>query len=184
MGNVERWGLVPQDGPDSGGPGRYPVYVPTPNRGVDVLILSDTVLGLMMHWTGQETYPCMSLGGLCDGCQRYQPLKWQGYVAGYDVHAGRSVIVPITAEAMRGCSALTDLAGDLRGWRLQLRRMGTLKTSRVGARLSLPGKPWKDLPACFDLLDALGRVWGLPEEGRGSSVVQEENDRDPLTEGL
>jgi len=177
----ERYGLTVSDEPARWG-GKVPVYVPTVGRDVDVLILGNAILGVMMHWDGTRTRPCLARSGYCEHCElRGEPDRWKGFVVAWDYRRGRNVLAEMTSEAWESCSDFRRFKGKLRGKRLQLRRQGSARNASVVAILTDTGMDADRIPPAFDGVQALVQIWSLADHRTGLKAMQ---DRDPLVDGL
>lgn len=147
------------DRPD---PDRRPFYEirsPTPDRDVQTVVLSQSVLGVYTHHFNRRTRPCLGNRETCEGCDLRYDRRWKGYLACWDRSKGRLELVEITQEAFLRCPPFHTEEGKLRGLVLRLARAGASKNARVVATLQKATWPPGALPPAFDIKAALERVW-------------------------
>lgn len=174
MSSENRAGIAWADNP---GPERFkmfPIYNPTPDRPVNVIILSDKITGVYIHYYDRRTRPCTRLEGRCHGCEIAVDRRWKAYLAAFDPIKGRLCIAELTREAVEKCPSLTTLNGRLRGLHLRLDRTGQSRNSRVQAKVYERTSTPDNMPAPFALREALERVWF---EGRRGAEDKPERDQ-------
>lgn len=137
----------------------YPIYSPTTDRDVLVVLLSPDLVGVFVHYYNHRTRPCLGNKEACEGCDLRYDKRWKGFAAAWDKDKGRLCLVQVTQEAFLRTPAFHHNKGSLRGMVLRMTRAGASKNARVTATL----KPatWADgvLPPAFDVKAALERVW-------------------------
>jgi len=170
------------DRPD---PDRRPFYEirsPTPDRDVQTVVLSASVLGVYTHHMNKRTRPCLGSREACEGCDLRFDRRWKGYLACWDRSKGRLELVELTQEAFLRCPALELKKGQLRGMVLRLARAGASRNARVTATLT--PATWQPgiLPPAFDVKSALERVWFTDHKPveRFAVVADKRQDDKPL----
>lgn len=163
-------------GPDPDRRPYYPIYSPTTDRDVAVVVLSQDVTGVYVHYYNHRTRPCLASRDLCEGCDLRYPRRWKGYLACWDKSRGRLCLAQLTQEAFLRTAGLHALRGKLRGCVLRLTRAGASRNSRVNAQV----KPvtWEEglLPPAFDVKAALERIWFTePLESQAPSQQEEDS---------
>lgn len=158
----QRYNLNWTDGPPKKELRRMLRIAHAPKDGcLDLVILSDHLVGIWTHWVGGRTQPC-SCGHGCV-CERENVTsRWKGYLACCYVTNGKMCLAELTGEAAR-CISLQDspLTGQpLRGLTLRLRRDRQSRGGRVIAGI-VSGERFDTaaLPACPDVHAELVRIW-------------------------
>jgi hypothetical protein len=131
-----------------------PVVAPKPFNPVSGWILSDAVLGVMLHWAMGRTTPHYEAPVHCEACAHKFPMRWYGYLAIWLPGIGRWALAEITKFAALQNRMLANPAVKLRG------RTGAVLaeiTERTGAGA---------LPEAFDVKSALRLLWlGADRDG-------------------
>lgn len=128
---------------------------------LDLVILSDHLVGVWTHWLDGRTQPCMAPNDC--GCQRMHiPHRWKGYLACSLTTDRKVVLAELTGEACR-CISLQDspLTGKpLRGLVLRLQRDRRSRGGRVLAGIRSEARVASDtLPRAPDVHEELMRIW-------------------------
>lgn len=186
MANRTEGAVAWADRPD---PDRRPFYEirsPTPDRDVQTVVLSQSVLGVYTHHFNRRTRPCLGNREACEGCDLKYDRRWKGYLACWERSIGRLELVEITQEAFLRCPGFHVKDGSLRGMVLRLARAGASKNARVTATLTKATWPVGVLPAAFDVKAALERVWFTDHKPleRFSIVTDRRKDAEELVREL
>jgi hypothetical protein len=102
-----------------------------PNDRYTLAICSPKVYGVVTHWDGEKTRPCLACSGSCALCEAQTPKRDKGYL-----------LVANTAGQLRGFLELTPLAwfelekvrpesGTYRGLVVEVRRANAAKRGRL-----------------------------------------------------
>lgn len=140
------------------------VWKPKPAIPVNAVILSESLVGVFIHWLGRRTGPCLAKGDArCPFCAIDVPRRWEGYLAGYSERTGKKYLIHVSKEAARSCPFISDGKCNLRGSRVIIERCGRAANAPCRARIepvtSLKGM----IPASFDVQAQLLQLW----EGKG-----------------
>jgi len=152
--------IIPAPVPPQGG--RYTKIV-SPKLGVPEkgIVLSRAVLGVETHFIDGRTSPCLGREGGCVGCAERAGKRWKGYLFGHSQTHHCSCLFEIPADSVRRTALLNGGAADLRGYQIELVRVGPQPNSRVLVRL----RPDRDAQAKSgpepDILSHLSHIWGL-----------------------
>jgi len=150
----------------------YEVLYPRPGRPVQGIILGEQPVGVMLHWDGSRTLPCVR--GECNRPHTPRDPYWHGYLPLAVRDAVVPVVLGVSAEAWRQLAGLRAVHGGLRGLRVRLARE---KANRgpVGVNLLSEDRVIK-APPWFDVRPFLMDLW-FPETlrlgGRGPVEEQE-----------
>lgn len=126
-------------------------------------VLGERVLGLFQHWFEGRTRPCLAAWVTCADCQRALARMWYGYLPCLELPSRIPRVVVIPAAAFRCSLPLVEQNGRLRGWGIELERIGDSQNSPVRVSLSaLRGDV--HLPAAFNPAPSLLRVAGIGED--------------------
>jgi len=136
---------------------------PAPGKPCHGIITQWPMHQLVIHWTREATMLCqVPLMRPCQACADRLKRRWIGFVGAYDPGSGRHVLMEITAGAACDLPLLLEVEKSYVGYKLTTFRMGSAKTSRVGAKLEKP-IPGSAVPAPIDYAVAIARVFGLEE---------------------
>lgn len=157
--------VVPLPGPAMAH--RYGVLFPTPGKPVSGIILSNRPVGVLQHYIDKRSCLCTQPRETCEGCLRGWEPVWKGYLAVLVRGVGRKHLMQLTAECVRKDDKLNDPAQDLRGYEVQLERMGAARNALVRA-VWLTNSPThrKTLCAGFDVLEAVKVLYGRNANAR------------------
>lgn len=109
------------------------VVYPRPEQPCQVISVSSNVVGVLMHWGANNSYPCIKEYTTCPWCKDGLRKLWYGWLIGADqIRKGR-VLLQLTEGAVRNNPYLADPAEDLRGARIDLTRVKDGKASYVRA---------------------------------------------------
>lgn len=150
---------------------RY-IYILTPKPGSPLLLvaLGHRAVSVLTHWYaddklqgGGRTVPHTRPDDTCPICvERGQRPRWHAYLACWSVRTSRYCLADITTHAAQTCPSLDPASGvDLRGYGLTLSRIGRSSNSPVKAVLDEVKQPERNLPAAFEVVPALMRLWGM-----------------------
>jgi hypothetical protein len=171
-----RWTDLPDDGLDP----KPDILSPKPGKTLDLVILSDRVLGVETHFVGGRTKPCCGDECSCIGCQQKLQTRWKGYLVVWIANGTPQAIAELTTEAFRRCPPFHSSKTSLRGRKLKLTRPAGKPNGRVKAEVGDFVLGWQNLPLALDLECALYRIWfttrkhqptaGAPDPGPGPDL--------------
>lgn len=140
--------------------------LPRPGRHVEGVILSVGVLGLLTHWMGGQVGPHLREAHRCEGCQQYRGIRWEGYLAAWDVGRKQRLCVPVSKHAVLTCPALLSPGGlSLRGRPFRAIRDGKEYSSPVVWQLEAVRADEEGLPEEPDILAFLAYRWRVTDYG-------------------
>lgn len=146
------------DGPPAGAGRDFEVLHPTIGRPVQGILLGDDIAGVMLHWLGDVSFPCVE--GYCGRPHTARDPYWHGYTP----LAVRGAVVPtilgVSAAAWKQLAALSDAHDGLRGLHVRLSRT-TGQRSRVVVQLLTEDKVTRLSPT-YDPRPYLLQMW-FPE---------------------
>jgi hypothetical protein len=125
-----------------------------------VVAVGQAVQGFLTHWYENRAVPCRAPEApcwLCDG--GFQP-RWNGYLNVIALPTRRRRILCITEGAFRHSRSLLENDGKLRGLAIKAERMGDKKNAPVRITVG-QARDNVVLPADWDILGSLCRIWGL-----------------------
>lgn len=160
---------------------RPDILSPKPGQTLNLVILSDTVLGVETHYFGERTRPCEGDESSCLGCQAKLQTRWKGYLVVWTGNGQPQAIAELTTEAYRRCQPLQDRTTSLRGRKLKVSRPPGKANNRVRAEVGEYQLGWQNLSLPLDLECALYRIWfttrkNKPADGaQGSGPVADGN---------
>ena len=132
-----------------------------------------------------RTSPCLGEAQHCIGCADNKPKRWKGYLFGHSLTHHCPCLVEIPADSVRRTAQLNGGVPDLRGYKIQLTRVGPQPNSRVLVRL------WPDADKIAkggpepDVLKHLSHIWGLGDPfPRTNPEPREPDDEIPLGDEL
>jgi len=131
--------------------------------------LSCDILGVFTHWWEGRSIPCIGRdqGCVCGVRNIWVATRWRGYLAAWHDEWERFFIAEVTDQAVRESKSVCDLAfEDLRGRKFALRRLGKNRNAKVQIELCSTKRLEYELPAAFDLREALARIWAGPSKGQ------------------
>lgn len=137
----------------------YPIWSPTPDREIHVVLVSQSLLGVFTHWIDGRTRPCLGSREECVGCDLKLPRRWKCFLGAFNPASGRLGILEVTQEAFLRCRQLNEDSGKLRGLTVRLIRTGLAKNARVTALVGARVTAGATVPPSFDVKAALERVW-------------------------
>lgn len=171
-----RWTNVPPEGTEA----KPDILSPKPGQTLDLVILSDSVLGVETHYLGERTRPCEGDEESCLGCRAHLQTRWKGYLVVWIGNGKPQAIAELTTEAYRRCPPLQNPKVSLRGHKLRLTRAAGKPNGRVRAELGEFMLGWENAPLPLDLECALYRIWfttrrnkpapGMPDPGPGPDL--------------
>lgn len=144
--------------PPASNPTAVPVLSPKPGLPVDVLVLSNELTTVWVHWIEGRTVPCVEEP--CPHQVEAGPRRWKAYLACWEPRWRRRVVVELSATAARSLLGKAASLPPLRGRRLQLARTGQKANSSVSASC----EPWQGsvgIPPDFPVWPVLAMMWGL-----------------------
>jgi len=122
--------------------------------------LSDSPTTALTHWHDKRTVPCTGPDHGCICGVLAVSQRRLAYLVGWDPVATRLCIVELTSNAVRESRGQVDVMFEsLAGRAFRIYRRGGRPTSPVLIDPAIPLKLDYDLPRCFDLRDALSRIW-------------------------
>lgn len=140
------------------------VWKPKPALPVNAVILSESLIGVFIHWLGSRSGPCLGHDDKpCPFCKLDVPRRWEGYLAGFSERTGKKYLIHVSKEAARSCSFISDGKANLRGSRVIIERCGRAANSPCRARIEPISSLKGMIPAAFDVRLQLMQLW----EGKG-----------------
>lgn len=143
----------------------YDVFWPKLGTPLDVVILSERLYGVYLHWgrdnpqDSPRTHLCTAEEG-CDRCGK-QALHWAGFAEALRLSSGQKVgILQVSVEAARSLYLHAQAFDGLRGLRVLLERGGGRANGPVRVTLSSLAAP-RQLPPRFDLGHTLRTLYGV-----------------------
>lgn len=154
--------------PNRGGVSHAEILVVPPGAGMNVVILSQGVVGVWTHYWQGRTHPCThqpKADGqeeiVCHVPHELSSLRWQGWLAIQKPYGpAKSYFVAITSGSVEECPGLVNPKYNLRGMNLVLRRSTESKQSKLLASLGLglhDGRMFPESPCVKTFLE---RLWG------------------------
>lgn len=127
-------------------------------------IYSPSFWGCWVHWMGSRTVPCYENKEKCAGHKMGSPVKWLGYLFGYNHEMRRDEFLELPNGAALELIGGLGIGTPLRGCRVKFRR-GDGKTARVHCEVLVPWSKISNapLPASKDPEKMLRAIWGLNE---------------------
>lgn len=153
------------DGPPPESKSFYPLISPKPGTETVSLIASERPVSCWKHYVEGVSYPCPR-DRSCPYCIKHLSPRWMAYLSGFDPISGRACLIELTAGAFHSCKELQDVNFNLRGKFIKLTRKGRAPNAPVIAKVEEAppyAKAWK-IPAAFDIVGSLLRMWGNPFE--------------------
>lgn len=98
---------------------------------------SSAVVGIMMHWGENNSFPCIRAIGHCPWCKLELRKIWYGWLFGLDLLKRGPVLIQLTETAVRSSLVLSDKGNDLRGAKIELNRVSDGKGSTVRATVTV-----------------------------------------------
>lgn len=136
--------------------------VSAPDTGfIDLVVMSDTYVGVWTHWYENRTTPCTAGNGcVCETME--MAARWKAYLCCSLTTDIRLVLAELTGDAVRESKIghLSLYPHGLRGLTIRLSRKRRHKTGRVQVEV-LAKKPYDDqlLPLACDVKKELMRIW-------------------------
>lgn len=147
------------------------------------LVTSDKLIGSQLYWmTGRS---CPHLKEDCPGCEANKEHRWNGWLAVFDEHTLKPVILEVTPNCVGQINDAIVNFGTLRGLRITLHRKSKRFNGALSATLVPSGLPMQGIPITFDLTEYLHQMWAAPSKNSKVSlesprVVDEKKGRDLL----
>lgn len=163
-------------------PERRTMYVVTPKVGepVRAVSLARRPVGVWTHWLDGTTHPHLDAPHPCPGCKAKAPRRWKGYLHAWSYTHKRPCLLELPADAVRLTVQLRDDKVDLRGARINLRRVGPHPNSQVVCEVQLNVEKIGDGVEEIDVMGALAVRWGLrcygPMEDPDAAELPAESD--------
>ncbi|WLD12649.1 hypothetical protein [Planctellipticum variicoloris] len=150
------WSNRPSELPHS----NIPILRVKPGFPIRGTILSHDIQGAELHFGGRSV-PHTDPSDLCDGCQRGQPRRWEGYLALWSQGKGSIGVLAIPPGAVPQFAAYLELHGTLRGAVLVATRAGNKPNGRIVAEIARGELAMNQLPREPDVCRILAHIWGL-----------------------
>lgn len=134
----------------------------SPTEPLEGVVVSTKVMGIMTHWDGKRTRPCLDTDGSggCPGCDAQQPSRYQGFLELRTKYGQKNVFVALTPGA---ADELEESHGSvlLRGRTVRIWRERRSKRSplRVMVLQEVPVK--SNVPKETSLEETLRRIFGM-----------------------
>lgn len=125
-------------------------------------VYSSQFWGVWVHWNGSRTEPCFEDVKRCPGHLRQLPLRWKGYLHGFEHERSRDIFLEFTALAAQQLLSFFDSDALLRGKRFNIMRMQGDK-SRLRVQPLATVEHASSLPDGKSPLDVLSKLWVLPQ---------------------
>jgi len=146
-----------------------------PKRTVGGLILSHRLIGASLHYWKGRTRPCTAPN--CEACEGNYIPRWYGYLAILDEKKNKIGMIEVPARASWAIHRSWCEQRTLRGWRIELSRVGTRANAPVCVSLSEHKLEGRIIPECPDLVRALCRMWEVKELQTHLEVYEPGTDR-------
>lgn len=138
---------------------RMDVIRVTSAESVQFVILSASVWGQGVHWSGSRTMECAKEKRLdCEGCKRGLPWKWKGYLHVTD-GKGWSGFLELTPTACKLIETQVGNTSCLRGVIFKIRRTKGGAKGRYIVEVLERRLPDEELPADKDPYATLKYLW-------------------------
>jgi hypothetical protein len=124
-------------------------------------VYSESFWGCWVHWNGQTTEPCFEDVKKCAGHLRQLPLRWKGYLHGFEHERSKDIFLEFTALAAQQLLSFFEHAALLRGKRFSVSRMQGDK-SRLRVQPLATVEHANSLPDAKSPLSVLAKLWVLP----------------------
>lgn len=111
-----------------------------------VVCLSERIYGIVTHWTGTRTEPCIDPPDECPGCKARKPRRWKGYIHCRNAKDGAEGLIELTAGAARQLQAQRPNTPTLRGTMLRIERSKKASNGRLDVQVLGTYHPIEDLP--------------------------------------
>jgi hypothetical protein len=162
-----------------------PILKISPGAPVELVILSEQVVGLMTHFTVDgRTVPCTAGGQSvrreCHIDHTQVSTRWQGWIAVQRPMTPYAQMIALTPAAVRDCPFLLDKTLCLRGRGLLCGRRSNSKNSALVCRPSTQKWEKMRLAAAPDVRAFLVSLWGplvLNALGRGAAAAYDAQQR-------
>ncbi len=139
-----------------------PVFSVTPGKVHQVWCLSDRLWGHQCHFDGIRRRQCTAHLGQCWADHlRWRPL-WQGWLHVTTAKNYTGFLLRVLPGALRLCPELAVARTDLRGARLEVRRLGDTKQDRIGITLYLAAELPARLPLSIDVPARIEKMFSAP----------------------
>jgi hypothetical protein len=154
----------------------YKVIAPQGKLPCKVTLLANCFTGFWTHWIKDHSNPkgkVVPCAGQvdCPMCRAGYGIRWTGYSAAYSWQYKEPRVVAITEAAGRQLIAVYQRYGSLRGQTITLQRKDAWLNAPVV--VTFHGHEKADLvPAEFDIMPSLNRMWGATGAGRTPSYRQ------------
>lgn len=150
------------------------VWKARPAAPVNAICLSESIIGVYIHWLGKRSAPCLAVPPAeCPFCKIEVPRRWEGYLGGYSERTGKKYLIHVSKEAARSCPMLSERKANLRGSRVIIERRGKAANAPCVARVESVKTQGYSLPDCFDVRAQLLLLW----EGKGGLAALMANCR-------
>lgn len=126
---------------------------------MEMVCLSDNLVGRHMHFAGNRSRPCTGAG--CTMCMANQRPRWTGWLGGIDLKDDQKIIAEITERAARQVRIARSTYRTLRGCRVVLVRKGTRSNGPLDCLFRSPATGTGELPTMPDVRPILLRIWGV-----------------------
>ncbi len=129
----------------------------------DFVILSKSLWGVWVHWSGARSEPCHAEKSECPGCKRGHPRRWKGYLHAVTMPVMTEVFVELTPLAAESLNVQMPPETALRGYRLTLKRSQGASNGRLTVIVNNPHPALPKLPEPKDPYTTLAKLWGLDQ---------------------
>jgi hypothetical protein len=165
--------------PTKGSDQWFKVRCPKGEEKISAVLLGRSFFGVNTHFTGQ-TVP-HNERGICTHCQAGLPIRWNGYIAAYDVHRKENFVLSLSEQAGVRLNQLSEQFGRMRGLQLIVMRARTTRGQvRKNAAIVLEYVRTieeSQLPPDFDVRGSLNRLFGINQHRQ----EQQEQQPEPRT---
>jgi len=156
---------------EDAGPIGIPI-VRTPIKGkAGGIILSDDAVGCWTHFWQGRTRPCTDIA--CVLCADGNARRWHSWVVTKNASDKQLFIVEVPAAPALALAEWRDEHGTLRGWKIQLERLGGKANGRVRIAMAGPKAESAMLPACPDLPALLLKMWQIKSGPPAIDILDE-----------
>jgi len=153
--------------PDASKSHRYPIVIVPPDRAMEVVIVSESWLGMRCHWgigapgTSPRSWLCTAPESCICLSEVDVPIKWHSYLSVVTVHNMRPAILSLTTDGINSILDASEHCKTLRGLVMVLKRAGKHKSARVIAEPS-ERRFLRQLPERWCHFPTLEAVYGKP----------------------
>lgn len=122
----------------------------------------------------------------CPGCESRCPMRYEGYVGLYSPPTKKHIILGLTCGAVRQIVDQVGRLDQIRGLVISAQRSSKRVNARVVVETGLVYADMSALPASFEVLDHLARIWGVEAKEDAKNVGSAEINQvsDPKTPGV